>query len=64
MSEHYRDARYEWNKAKNRSNIIKYALSFAVAVRVFEGVVLESPSTGEHGEVRIIAIGMLETNET
>lgn len=51
--------RFEWDEAKNRSNIRKHGFDFADAPEVFEGPMLARPDTREdYREERWIAVGM------
>lgn len=50
--------RFEWDEAKNRSNIAKHGLSFFTALRIFEGPVLTAEDTRlDYGERREVSIG-------
>ncbi|MCO6388443.1 BrnT family toxin [Aliihoeflea sp. 40Bstr573] len=52
---------FEWDEAKNRTNIAKHGLSFATACRIFEGPVLTAiDDRFEYGEVRRNSIGAIE----
>ena len=52
---------FEWNEAKNRSNIRKHGLDFADAEEMFRGFLLVRPDTREdYGEERSIGIGMIQ----
>jgi len=52
---------FEWNEAKNRSNIRKHGLDFADAEEMFRGFLLVRPDTREdYGEERWIGIGMIQ----
>ncbi|MDX2095352.1 MAG: BrnT family toxin [Alphaproteobacteria bacterium] len=52
---------YEWDEAKNQTNIAKHGVGFMVARRIFEGFVLSYPDTRmDYGEVRCRAIGKVE----
>ena len=52
---------FEWNEAKNRSNIRKHGLDFADAEEIFRGFLLVRPDTREdYGEERWIGIGMMQ----
>jgi uncharacterized DUF497 family protein len=45
--------RYEWDKAKNRSNIAKHGIDFADAVAVFEDpLALTRPDDASRDEAR------------
>ena len=49
---------YEWDKAKNRTNIAKHGVDFADAVAVFEDpLALTMPDPESLGEPRFIALG-------
>lgn len=51
---------FEWNEAKNRSNIRKHGLDFADAEEMFRGVLVVAPDTREdYGEIRWIGIGAI-----
>ena len=51
--------RYEWDKAKNRSNIAKHGIDFADAVAVFEdNLAITMPDSGSHGESRFVTLGV------
>ncbi len=51
---------FEWDDAKNASNIAKHGLSFRKAVRIFEGpVVTAIDDRFDYGEVRRISIGSI-----
>jgi len=53
--------RFEWDEAKNRSNIKKHGLDFAGAEEMFRGPLLVRPDTREdYGEKRWIGIGMIQ----
>ncbi len=52
---------FEWNEAKNRSNIRKHGLDFADAEEMFRGFLLVRPDTREdYGEERWVGIGMIQ----
>ena len=52
---------FEWNEAKNRSNIRKHGLDFADAEEMFRGFLLVRPESREdYGEERWIGIGMIQ----
>jgi uncharacterized protein len=51
---------FEWNEAKNRSNIRKHGFDFADAEEMFRGLLVVQPDTREHyGEKRWIGIGLI-----
>ena len=51
--------RYEWDKAKNRSNIAKHGIDFADAVAVFEDpLALTRPDDASRGEARYATLGL------
>jgi|SRR5689334_19228013 uncharacterized DUF497 family protein len=52
--------RFEWDEAKNRTNIRKHGFDFAEAEEMFRGVLLVRPDTREdYGEERWLGIGMV-----
>ena len=53
--------KFEWDDAKNRSNIRKHGFDFADAPEVFRGPLLARPDRREdYGEERWIAMGLLK----
>jgi uncharacterized DUF497 family protein len=49
---------YEWDPQKARANIAKHGVSFEVAIRIFEGPVLNRyDDSYEYHELREISIG-------
>jgi uncharacterized DUF497 family protein len=51
---------FEWNEAKNRSNLRKHVLDFEEAVEMFGGLVFAEPDTREdYGENRWAGLGMI-----
>ncbi|MBE7184565.1 MAG: BrnT family toxin [Methylobacterium mesophilicum] len=52
---------FEWDEAKNRSNIEKHGVGFALACRIFEGFTLTAiDERMDYGEVREISLGLVE----
>jgi uncharacterized DUF497 family protein len=52
---------FEWNAAKNRSNIRKHGFDFAEAEEIFRGALLVRADTREdYGEERWIGIGVIQ----
>ena len=52
--------RYEWDEAKNRSNLAKYGLSFEDAEQVFSGPCITFVDDRfDYGEERLITLGLL-----
>ncbi len=52
---------FEWDEAKNRSNIAKHGLGFERAKTIFDGFCLiREDDREEYGERRDVAIGLLE----
>ena len=51
---------YEWDPLKRSTNIEKHLIDFEDAKRIFEGPTLIEPArSGDDGEMRNIAIGLL-----
>lgn len=51
--------KYEWDEAKNRTNLAKHGLSFEDAEQVFEGpCVTFEDDRFAYGEERLITLGM------
>jgi uncharacterized DUF497 family protein len=51
---------FEWDEEKRQDNLIKHGFDFIDAKEIWSGAVVELPSPqGQHGEERLIAIGML-----
>lgn len=52
---------YEWDDAKNASNIAKHGISFDMARRIFDGPVLTVVDRrDDYGELREISIGIVD----
>lgn len=52
---------FEWNEAKNASNIAKHGIGFATARRIFDGpVVTAIDDRFDYGEIRENSIGMID----
>ncbi|MGB8006546.1 MAG: BrnT family toxin [Terriglobales bacterium] len=52
--------KYEWDEAKNRTNIAKHGLSFEDAGQVFDGpTVTFEDDRFAYGEERLITLGLL-----
>ena len=52
--------RFEWNQAKNESNICKHGIDFADVENMFNYPVLTLPDSREdYGEARWVAIGRI-----
>lgn len=50
--------KFEWDEAKNQSNIAKHGVSFDDAKRIFEGFTLDAVDQRfDYGEERTISIG-------
>ena len=55
---------FEWDDNKNLLNQQKHLISFEAAVEIFNGLVVEFPAKNIKGELRQVAIGILEnTNQ-
>jgi uncharacterized DUF497 family protein len=53
--------KYEWDKAKKRSNFAKHGLDFVDAQQVFDGpCVTFEDSRFDYGEERLITLGSLD----
>lgn len=51
---------FEWDEEKRKINLEKHKIDFAEAVKIYDGFVLTSESTGyDYGEERYITIGLL-----
>jgi uncharacterized protein len=51
---------FEWDEDKNRSNIAKHGIDFALAVQIFERPTVDRIDDREaYGEERTISIGMI-----
>ena len=56
-----RSMEFEWDEAKNRTNIRKHGIGFETAKLIFEGTVATSPDRRrDYGEDRRISIGRVE----
>jgi uncharacterized DUF497 family protein len=56
---------FEWDEAKNRSNIRKHGLDFADAEEVFRGMLIAEPDTRQdYGEKRWRGIGTIRGRTT
>jgi uncharacterized protein len=52
---------FEWDEAKNRTNIAKHGISFELARKIFDGIVWSRIDQRlNYGEMRIISIGAVE----
>lgn len=52
---------FEWDEAKNQSNIRKHGIGFDTAKRIFEGTIATSPDRRrDYGEERRISMGRVE----
>eukprot|EP01036_Dinobryon_divergens_P008661 gene8661-11587_t len=52
---------FEWDEAKNRSNIAKHGVSFSFASKIFAGIVLtREDARNDYGELREVSIGLAE----
>lgn len=52
--------KFEWDEAKNHSNIAKHGVDFNLAKRIFEGTVLTAlDNRNDYGEEREISIGIV-----
>lgn len=56
--------RYTWDEKKNRRNVVLRRISFADAVRIFDGPTVERiDDRFDYGEKRIYAIGLANGRE-
>ena len=55
--------RFEWDPDKNAVNIEKHGIDFEDARHIFDGPCVEAPSSRPHGEIRMIAVGLLNGRE-
>jgi len=52
---------FEWHAKKREINLERHGVDFVLAVRIFEGFVLQRQDTRkDYGEIRILAIGQVE----
>ena len=52
---------FEWDDAKNASNVEKHGVSFATAVRIFESPVFTfTDDRTDYGEIRELSVGHVE----
>jgi uncharacterized DUF497 family protein len=52
--------KFEWDPAKNRSNIRRHGFDFADAEEIFRGLLLVRPDADEgYGEERWLGVGMI-----
>ena len=52
---------FEWDEAKNQTNVRKHGIGFDTAQRIFEGPVATAPDhCRDYGEDRRISIGRVE----
>ena len=52
---------FEWDEKKDQANIRKHGVDFALACRIFEGVVFTAiDSRQDYGELRKVSIGMVD----
>ncbi|CAA7623437.1 BrnT family toxin [Magnetospirillum sp. UT-4] len=55
---------FEWDEAKNVSNVCKHGIGFESAATMFAGPVLVKPDRRlDYGEDRFLAIGLLDERE-
>lgn len=52
---------FEWDAAKNATNIAKHGIAFEDAIRIFDGPRLTSiDDRFDYGETRLVSIGTIE----
>ncbi|WP_370655502.1 BrnT family toxin [Candidatus Binatus sp.] len=55
---------FEWDEAKDRTNLAKHGIDFDEAIHIFDGPVLEIvDARRDYGETRILAIGLASGRE-
>ena len=55
---------FEWDEVKNEANLLKHGIDFEDAIGMFSRPVLEKvDSRREYGEIRVIAIGLVDQRE-
>jgi uncharacterized DUF497 family protein len=53
--------RFEWDEAKRESNLLKHAIDFIDAEKVFDGETITIPDDRfDYGEDRFITLGLLD----
>ncbi len=53
--------KFEWDEAKNESNLEKHGLDFEDAAKLFDGPILVTLDTGQdYGEERWLGLGLIE----
>ncbi|MBF0374410.1 MAG: BrnT family toxin [Alphaproteobacteria bacterium] len=51
---------YAWDPEKSRKNVARHGISFADAVRIFDGPTLEREDDRfDYGEIRVYAVGLV-----
>lgn len=54
----YKDMKFEWDEAKNKSNVEKHGVSFETACKIFQYPLYNRTDTRfDYGEIRTISIG-------
>ena len=51
---------FEFDPAKSARNRAKHGIGFEQAKRLWDGKVVTVPSRGEYGELRYVALGMID----
>jgi uncharacterized DUF497 family protein len=56
----YKDTKFEWDEAKNKSNLEKHGVSFETACKIFQYPLYNKIDTRfDYGETRTISIGTI-----
>ncbi len=50
---------FEWDDAKNATNLAKHGISFDEAATIWDGPVVTGPDETHHSEVREISFGLI-----
>ena len=57
----YQDMKFEWDEAKNKSNVEKHGVSFETASKIFQYPLYNKIDTRfDYGETRTISIGTID----
>jgi len=57
----YQNVKFEWDEAKNKSNLEKHGVSFETACKIFQYPLYSKTDTRfDYGETRTISIGTID----